>query len=499
MRGRSFSVVVACAPDYARGTMRLQFCGADRTVTGSSHLLEVNGLRLLLDCGMYQGRRDEARRLNQYVPADPRSFDALILSHGHLDHCGKIPVIVRAGFSGPIYCTPATAEVARIVLEDAAKIQLEDVQDLNRRSVAPTQEPISPLYTPDDIPDVLRLFKRTPYGRKTDLGSGVSFTFYDAGHILGSAYVVVEWEEAGKPRSLLFTADIGRYGAPILRDPHPLPGPADLVITESTYGNTAHAPVDQIGPQLLDAARYCVEYGSRLIVPAFAVGRTQTLLWYMRKFLQEKLLPPMPIFVDSPMGVEVSKVHHTFRADYDEETLNMVGADALFQGVTFASSREQSKQVNRQRGPCVIVASSPTCEFGRVLHHLTISVEKEHDMVVFVGWIPPQTLGRRLQNGEKRVRIMDRWYDVRCQIRTIHGLSAHADRDELVRFLGPTLGPRTNVYVVHGEVPQAEAFALTLLANGVGSATVPAMETSVVAFDAAQPPTTSEPRSADAE
>lgn len=493
------SVVLPRLRDYARGTMRLQFCGADRTVTGSSHLLEINGRRLLLDCGMYQGRRDEARRLNQYVPADARSFDALILSHGHLDHCGKLPVLVRAGFAGPIYCTPATAEVARIVLEDAAEIQVEDARHLNRRSVAPAQAPIAPLYTPDDIPDVLRLLKRTSYGRKTDVGNGVSFTFYDAGHILGSAYIVLEWEEGGRSRSLLFTGDIGRYNAPILRDPHPLPGPIDLVITESTYGNTAHAPIEQVGTQLLDAARYCVEHSSRLIVPAFAVGRTQTILWYMRKFFQEKLLPPMPVFVDSPMGVEVSKVHHTFRAEYDEATLDMVGSDALFQGVTFASSREQSKQVNRHRGPCVIVASSPTCEFGRVLHHLAMSVENEHDMVVFVGWIPPQTLGRRLQSGEMRVRIMDRWYDVRCQVRTIHGLSAHADRDELLRFLGPTLGPGTSAYVVHGEVPQAEAFARTLMTKGIGSATVPAMETSVVAFDAAEPKPTAEPHSADAE
>ena len=479
--------------------MRLQFCGADRTVTGSCHLLEVNGLRLLLDCGMYQGRRDEARRVNQYVPVDARSVDALVLSHGHLDHCGKLPVFTRAGFNGPIYCTPATAEVARIVLADAAEIQVEDAQYLNRRAVSPAEQPLAPLYTPDDVPGVLKLFKRTPYGRRTEIGNGVSFTFFDAGHILGSAYVLLEWEEAGKGRTLLFTGDIGRYGTPIIRDPQPLTGPANLVITESTYGNASHAPVDQVGPQLLDAARFCAQRGSRLLVPAFAVGRTQTILWYMRKFFQEKLLPPMPVFVDSPMGVEVSKVHHAFRSEYDQETLNMVGADALFQGVTFTASREQSKQVNRHRGPCVIVASSPTCEFGRILHHLAISVENPGDVVVFVGWTPHHTLGRRLQDGQKRVRIFDRWYDVLCQTRTIHGLSAHADRDELLRFLGPTLTKQTTAYVVHGEVPQAEGFARTLLGGGVGDVVVPAMETSVVAYDVTEPTRTTEPRTADAE
>jgi len=479
--------------------MRLQFSGADRTVTGSCHLLEVNGLRLVLDCGMYQGSRDEARRLNQYVPQDPHAVDALILSHGHLDHCGKLPVFIKAGFAGPIYCTPATGEVSRIVLADAAHIQVEDAQYLNRRAVSPAEEPLKPLYTPDDIPGVLRLFKRVPCGQRNDLGRGVTFTFFDAGHILGSAYVVVEWDEAGARRTLLFTGDVGRYGAPILRDPQPPPAAADVVITESTYGNTKHAPMEQVGPQLLDAARYCVQHGSRLLVPAFAVGRTQTILWYMRRFIQEKQLPQIPVFVDSPMGVEVTKVHHTFRAEYDQETLDMVGADALFQGVTFTSTTEQSKQVNRQRGPCVIVASSPTCEFGRILHHLAVSVENENDVVVFVGWTPPNTLGRRLQDGQKRVRIMDRWYDVKCQIRTIDGLSAHADGDELLRFLGPALSPQTSAYVVHGEVPQAEAFARALLGKGVRSATVPAMETSLVEYAAPQPAGSAEPRSADAE
>src|SRR5687767_5404996 len=198
--------------------MRIQFCGADRTVTGSCHLVEVNGLRLLLDCGMYQGHREEARRINQYLPIDTHDVDAIILSHGHLDHCGKLPVATRAGFEGPIYVTPASAEVARIVLEDAAEIQLEDAQYINRRSRDPGAEPVEALYSPQDIPKVLKQFKRVKYEVRTDLGNGVSFTFFDAGHILGSAYVILQWQEAGAPRSLLFTADIGRYGSPIIRD-----------------------------------------------------------------------------------------------------------------------------------------------------------------------------------------------------------------------------------------------------------------------------------------
>jgi metallo-beta-lactamase family protein len=360
----------------ARGTrlraMRIQFCGANRTVTGSCHLVEINGLRVLLDVGMYQGAREEARRINQYLPPDAWGADLIILSHGHLDHCGKLPIATRGGFQGPIYCTPATAEVARIVLEDAAEIQLEDAQYLNQRAREPGGEPVAALYEPADIPGVLQRFKRVNYGIKTDLGHGVSFTFRDAGHILGSAYVILEWSEAGANRTLLFTADVGRYGTPIIRDPQPPPGPADLVICESTYGNTKHAPMSEVEPQLLDAVKHCIEHRSRLIVPSFAVGRTQVILWYMQKFIAEQKVPAVPIFVDSPMGVEASKVHSAFRENYDEQTNEMIGKRDLFGfgRVTFASTREQSRGINSHQGACVIIASSPTCEFGRVLHHV---------------------------------------------------------------------------------------------------------------------------------
>ncbi len=461
--------------------MRIQFLGADRTVTGSCHHLQVNGKSILLDMGMYQGRREEARRINEYLPIDPGKLDAIILSHGHLDHCGRLPIATKHGYNGPIYATPATCEVAKIVLQDAANIQEEDAEYLNRRSKPPGGEEIQPLYRYSDVGAVLKAFRRVPYGRKTDLGDGVSFTFYDAGHILGSAYVVVEWNEDGRDRRLLFTADIGRYDTPILRDPQMLEGPPfDIVITESTYGGRTHAPMDEIEPQLLDAIQEIVRRKGRLIIPSFAVGRTQTMLWYVQKFITEKKIPPIPMYVDSPMGTEVTKVTTEFRENYDEQTNAMIGKGDLFGGarVTFAVSREDSKRVNNDRGPCVIVASSPTCEFGRVLHHVIVSVERVQDMILFVGWTPPETLGRRLQDGLRKVRILDRWYDLKCEVRTLHGLSAHADGDELLRFLKPTLVPQTTAYVVHGEADQAETFATRLVAAGVGRAIVPAMETS---------------------
>jgi metallo-beta-lactamase family protein len=335
--------------------------------------------------------------------------------------------------------------------------------------------------------------QRTPYAKKTDLGKGVSFTFFDAGHILGSAYVLIEWTESSKSRSLLFTGDIGRYKTPIIRDPQPIPAPVEYLITESTYGNAKHAPMAEVGPQFLDAVKFCIAKHSRLLLPSYAVGRTQTVLWFIQRFIQEKQIPEIPIFIDSPMGVEVTKVHSEFRENYDRPTLEAIGNQDLFglSRVTFASSPQESKKINSQTGACVIIASSPTCEFGRILHHLTQSVENPDNLVVFTGYIPGGTLGRRLQEGQKRVRILDRWYDVKCQIRTIHGLSAHADSDELLQFLKPTLGKQTSSWIVHGEVDQSEGFAHRLMSAGIGRTAVPAMETSIIDDPGSAPRSTS--------
>jgi len=456
-------------------------------VTGSCHLLEVNGLRIILDMGLYQGSRDEANRINRQVPPDITAVDAILLSHGHLDHCGKLPVAARAGYKGPIYCTAATAEVAGIVMADAAQIQEENAYYLNKRSRSAGDAKVDPLYKGTDVAAVVKLMRRVAYGQRTELGKGVSFTFFDAGHILGSAYIVLEWIENAadgvRRRTLLFTGDIGRYDTPILRDPQTLAGPVDQIITESTYGNVAHGPMSAVGPQFLDAVKFCMRRRSRLLIPSFAVGRTQTVLWYMEKFIKEGLIPEIPVFVDSPMGVEVSRVHSQFADCYDEETRSLIGSKDLFglSRITFATTMAQSKQINSQTGPCVIIASSPACEFGRILHHLVRSVENPDDMVIFVGWIPPQTLGRRLQNHDNRVRILDRWYNVKCQIRTIHGLSAHADGAELLRFLGPTLKAGTQAHVVHGEPEAAEALAHRLVDGGVGLADIPAIDSAALA------------------
>jgi len=461
--------------------------------------------------GMYQGPRQEARRINEWLPEEAKNVDGLILSHGHLDHCGKIPVLTQAGYDGPIYCTPATAEVARIVLEDSAEIQEEDANYLNHRQRAPGEEPIRPLYVRSDVPRILKQIRRVKYGQRVDLGKGVGFTLLDAGHILGSAYVIIDWRDDGggkvtspvggmstspapglvsdrsvrpteNSRTILFTADVGRYNSPIIRDPQTIPNAVDYVITESTYGGRAHAPMNEVGPALLDAVKHCIAHRSRLLVPAFAVGRTQTILWYIQRFIQGGLIGPIPIYVDSPMGVAVSHVHEEFRDYYDQETRDAIGTNDLFgmSRVTFASSTQESKRINGENGPCVIIASSPTCEFGRILHHLKVSIERPNDLVVMVGWTPPHTLGRRLQDGQTRIKIYDRWYDVKCQVRTIHGLSAHADGTEIIKFLAPTIRPETGFYVVHGEPGEADALVGKLLSAGASRVEVPAMGTEVM-------------------
>jgi metallo-beta-lactamase family protein len=470
--------------------MNLRFLGAARTVTGSSHLVEIHGKKVLLDCGLFQGKRDVARQQNEYTPDSLRNLDAVILSHGHLDHCGRLPLLPQRGCRGPIYCTPATAEVARIVLADSAEIQMEDAEYMNRRVIRADQPPIKPLYTTADANQVTRLYKHVELAKRVTLfpdesgeANTIGFTLFEAGHILGSSYVVLDWKENGKPRTLLFTADVGRYNTPIIRDPVPPPFPVDVLITESTYGGRVHEPMVDVEPHFETVLKQITESRSRLLIPSFAVGRTQTMLWYVEKLINAGKVPPMKIYIDSPMGVDLTRIYTSCRNAWDDETRDLIAHKDVFgmKNVVLSSTAEQSKMINADKGPCVIIASSPTLEFGRILHHVKQSIERRDDVLLFVGWTPPGTLGRRLQDGEKRVRIYDRFYDVRCQTKTLPGMSAHGDSQELLRFVKPAISERTRAFVVHGEPEQSESFAALLRRETpVRDATVPALETAAI-------------------
>jgi metallo-beta-lactamase family protein len=463
--------------------MKLRFLGAARTVTGSSHVIEVGGTRVMLDCGLFQGRREDARRQNEMTCRGHvcEKLDAVVLSHGHLDHCGRLPMLhTEGGFRGPIYCTAPTNEIARVVLQDSAEIQVEDADYINHRNRVPGQPEVKPLYTPRDVDQITRQFRGVRLGDRFVVGD-IGFTLLEAGHILGSSYVWIDYKEGGATKHVLFTADIGRFDTPIINDPVLPTKVADVVITESTYGARKHDSINTIEPQFEALLKATIERRSRLIIPSFAVGRTQTMLWYIAKMIVEGRIPPIRIYIDSPMGVDMTRVYTSHAEYYDGETSKLVKEKDLFglKGVTLASSGEQSKAINADRGPCVIIASSPTCEFGRVLHHLKNSLERAEDALLFVGWTPPGTLGRRLQDGEKRVRVFDRFYSVKCQVNVLHGMSAHADGDEMMRFLTPAVDERTKAFVVHGEPDQSEHFAQRLIAErGVKSALVPGFESS---------------------
>lgn len=438
--------------------MRLIFCGAAQTVTGSQHLVEENGRRLLLDCGLYQGRRDESRKRNAHFHFDPRRLDCVILSHAHMDHAGNLPTLVAAGFRGPIHCTPATAEIARELLRDSAHIQKEDVRFLNKHKRRRGEPEISPLYTEDDVRRAGGLLKPRPYHRPFHLDGGVEVTFLDAGHLLGSALVRIDLDgRAGRPRRrLLFTGDLGRPGLPLLRDPEAVTG-IDVLVSESTYGDRVHDQFGDLKERLREVLSRAVERRAKVIIPAFSLGRTQTVVYQMNRLFEEGRLPRLPIFVDSPLATRVTEVYrrHTECLD-DQVAQEMKDDDDVFgfDGLTYVGSADESKALNDREGPFVVVAASGMCEAGRVLHHLRHSVEDSRNTILITSYQAPDTLGRRIAEKTPRLRILDDWFDLRAEVQVMEGFSSHADRDELQTWYAATGGAIEHAFLVHGE-PQA--------------------------------------------
>ncbi len=461
--------------------MRLVFHGAAQTVTGSQHLLEVNGSRLLLDCGLYQGHREESNKRNRNFAFNARCIDAVILSHAHIDHSGNLPNLVSAGFTGSIYATRATVDLADIMLRDSGHIQESDAEFYNKHR-REHEAPIDPLYTISDAERVAGLFHSVDYAECFEPAPGVSARLFDAGHILGSAGMLLEVTENGRTVRLWFSGDIGRMKLPLLLDPV-LPLPADYLLMECTYGDTPHHDPEQAFEALRQVVKRTIERGGKVIIPSFAVGRAQELVFDLNELVFRGEIPHVPVYVDSPLAVNTSDVFRRHTECFDEETRFFIRQSkhpALeFPDLHYIRSVEESKELNGRKEPMIIISASGMAETGRILHHLKNNIEDPRNTVLIVSWQAPDTLGRRLADGIKQVRIFGEPYEVRADVVSIDGLSAHAGQDLLMRYALTLKGVAKKVFLVHGEPQPAEALMGKLRQQGMDQLHYPALHTSV--------------------
>jgi metallo-beta-lactamase family protein len=438
--------------------MKVTFHGAAGAVTGSAHELEVDGKHYLLDCGMFQGRRKETEKRNRAFSFAVASIDDVVLSHAHIDHSGRLPLLVREGFRGAIYATPATADLCGSMLRDTAKIAESDAAFVNRHH--PHEEIIEPLFSMSDAEATLPLFRSVPYHRPTRLGENLTIEFFDAGHILGSASILLT---NGKVR-LVFSGDVGRPGLPIIRDPEPLP-PIDYLIMESTYGGRTHPQPGEALGKLEAVVKATIGRGGRLIVPAFAVGRTQQLVLLLHQLFNEGRLPPVPLFVDSPLAVNVTEAFRAHPECFDDETrpyLDAGGDPFGFKRLIYVRDAFESKKLNDLRGPFIVISPSGMCEGGRVLHHLRHNIGDPKNTVLLTGYQAENTLGRKLRDGMKSVRIFGIPMEVRAEVDSLDELSGHADAGELLEWMKPMTPSLKRVFLVHGEPSQARALAAAI-------------------------------------
>ena len=461
--------------------MILQFWGAAQTVTGSMHLVEADGHRLLLDCGMAQGRREEAKKLNSEFPFDPEKIDAVVLSHAHLDHSGKLPMLVKKGFSGSIFSTSATRDLCSAMLADSASLQEMDAKYVNRQNEKQGLPFIKPLYTLHDVARTMRLFQTVEFQRPLQILPGIKMTFRNAGHILGSASVALEIAEGHgnekKVTALAFTGDLGRKGAAVVKDPDIIDR-ADVLITESTYGGRDHGPMDEARKSLARVVSETANNRGLLIIPAFAVGRTQDVVYHLHDLMQSKEIPQMPVYVDSPLATNITEIFRAHPECFDEETEQLLmqdgGNDPFgFNMLRYTRSSEESKKLNNIRRPAIIISASGMCEGGRVLHHLRRNIGDPNTTVLFVGFQAENTLGRKLLRGDKTARIYGEEHEVRARMEKIDGYSAHADEGEMLDFINAIPNRPKRVFVVHGEPDATAAMAAGLARLGIENIAIP--------------------------
>ena len=449
--------------------MKVMFWGAAGGVTGSMHLVEAGGRRLLLDCGLNQGRRREADAKNRHLPFAGSTIDAVVLSHAHIDHSGNLPTLVKSGFAGPIYTTPATIDLCNWMLRDTAHIHEKDAEFMNKRrehrkKLGLADGPVVPLYTMVDAERTLPLFQAVGYHSPHNLAPGLIYVPYDAGHILGSSCVVLHEQQDGGQVRLAFSGDVGRPNLPIIRDPETMP-PAEYLIMESTYGGRLHKSASHVINKLREVVIRTAKRGGRIIVPAFAVGRTQQLVLLLHQLANAKEIPNIPIFVDSPLALNVTQVHRDHPECFDDETRDFLnhGEDPFgFGRLQYVRKAEDSKKLNDLHGPFVVISASGMCEQGRILHHLRNNIEDPRNTVLITGFQAQDTLGRKLVEKWPEVAIFGEPLRVRAEISSLDELSGHADQHELLQWIKPLAPALRKVFLVHGEPQQAEILAKLL-------------------------------------
>ncbi|MGZ5232439.1 MAG: MBL fold metallo-hydrolase RNA specificity domain-containing protein [Burkholderiales bacterium] len=456
--------------------MKITFAGAAREVTGTCHILEVGGRTVLLDCGMFQGRRSETRAKNAVLPVDISAIDAVVLSHAHIDHSGRLPFLARNGYRKPIYCTAATRDLSAVMLADSAHIQEKDAEYLTRHH----KEAVEPLYAMRDATIAAERMVSMPYDTSFDVVPGVRATFTDAGHILGSASVTLDCIEGTTRKRIIFSGDVGRAGLPIIRDPKPPTGGADIVILESTYGNRDHTSVASAREILAKIVTETAARGGKILVPAFAVGRTQELVYDLHVLAREGKIPEIPIYIDSPLAIDATTVYamHPEVFDRTEDLIQKVQDLFHFSVVRYTRDANESKALNTQHGPMIIIAASGMCEAGRILHHLAHNAADPKTTILIVGFQAEHTLGRRIVDRAPMIRVFGDELPLRARVEVLDGYSAHGDRTELQAWLdsvrdGGTRGVVPPVYLVHGEPAAQDAFAEQLRSAGYASVHAP--------------------------
>jgi metallo-beta-lactamase family protein len=452
--------------------VKITFWGAARTVTGSMHEVDAGGQRFLLDCGTYQGRRQQARDINTKLPIKASDVHAVLLSHAHIDHSGNLPTLVKNGFNGPIYTSPATADLCDPLLQDSANIQERDAVYLNKRTwrrkavlgEADGSKAVEPIYTQEDAARVLPLFKRTLLHMPMQVGADLTYENFDAGHLLGSTSMVLESHDDGKPVRLCFSGDVGRINLPIIPDPEPCPQ-ADYLILESTYGDRLHKDLGHVADKLANVIVRTSERGGRIVVPAFALGRTQQLILLLHQLVKANRIPLIPIFIDSPLALKTTTV---FRAHYDArdaETNAFAdrGEDAFsFPRLHYVQDVNESKALNDLRGPFIVISASGMCEAGRILHHLRNNIESPRNTVLITGFQAEHTLGRKIVNGDREVPIFGDPFRLRAEVVKLNELSGHADQRELLTWIKPAAAGLKKIFLVHGEPEAQQALATAI-------------------------------------